>query len=255
MTDIKQIFTQMTYFLPGIKERWGLQDYKDNTLPTLFLSLGSPTAIQTFINHKGFKLLYFSGSDCNSTTIELVKNTPNVVCIGWSPWIIKILEEHNIPHRNFCLPLKHYNEFKPTVLGENIYVYKGIHGDRSDYFEWDSVVKPLQHVFGKNRIIHTSFQPFDKLINEYYNNCFVYVKPNPRGGSTAMWELGYMGRKTISTDQGNLPHVLNSNSLEETIELIMNESKKIGTIQKELSKQVHASFQNTNDWLYLDFYN
>ena len=254
MPDFKQLFTQMDYFSRGMKERWGLEDYKCLNTPTVFLSLGSPQAIQTFKNHKGIKLLYFSGSDCNPQTINLVKNTQDVVCIGWSPWITQILEKNNIPHKNFFLPLKHYNDFKPTILGENIYVYKGIHGDRSDYFKWDEIIKPLQDVFGEDRIIHTTKQPINKLINDYYNDCFVYVKPNERGGSTAMWELGYMGRKTISNNQGNLPHVLNSTSLEETINLILQESKKIGTLQPQLSQLTHDHFQNTNEWLYVDFY-
>lgn len=254
MADFTQLFTEMDYFSPGIRNRWGLGEYKNSNTPTVFLSLGSPLAIKTFIKHKGYKLLYFSGSDCTPETIELVKNTPNVICIGWSPWITKILEENSIPHKNFFLPLKHYTDFKPTQLGENIYVYKGIHGDRENYFKWKEIVIPLQQIFGNDRVLYTSNQPFDKLINQYYNNCFVYVKPNERGGSTAMWELGYMGRKTISINQGDLPHVLNSNSLEETVELIIQESKKIGTLQPELSTQVHNSFQNTDEWLNLDFY-
>lgn len=255
MKDFNQLYSPMVYFKEGMKERWKLDEYHDPYAPAVFLCIHDPKDVQTFVNHKGPKLLYFAGADCTPEKINIVKNTPNVVCIGWSPWVTQILKSNNIPYKEFNLPLKHYNEFKPTPLGENIYVYKGIHGNREDYFKWNEVITPLQQVFGKDRIIYTSHQPFNILIDKYYNDCFVYIKPNERGGSTAMWELGYMGRKTISTNQGDLPHVLNFNSLEHIIELIMEESKKIGTLQIELSNSVHNKFQNDNEWLYLDFYN
>jgi len=255
MKDFTQLYSSMIYFKEDMKQRWDLAEYNDPNSPSVFLGLPELADVHAFVNHKSFKLLYFAGADCTPEKIQIVKNTPNVMCIGWSPWVIQILKSNNIPYKAFNLPLKYYDDFKSTMLGENIYVYKGLHGNRADYFMWDSVVKPLEQVFGSDRVIHTSFQPFNVLIDKYYNDCFVYIKPNQRGGSTAMWELGYMGRKTISINQGNLPHVLNSNSLEETIKLIMQESKKIGTFQHQLSKQVHNSFLNSDEWLYLNFYN
>ena len=97
-------------------------------------------------------------------------------------------------------------------------------------------------------------QPITTLINQFYNQCFVYVKPNPRGGSTSMWELAHMGRKTIAQNQDGAPNVLEYKDINDIINLIYQEEKKIGTIQEQVSKDTQKIFMNKSDWLTLDFW-
>lgn len=256
MKDFKQIHCDgLPFFKEDMKKRWGLVDYCNPNEPAIFLGLYTNKDKQTFINHKSEKLLYFGGADCDIHTLNLVKGSKNTVCIAWSPWLYPLLDEWSIPYKKFHLPLKDYSMFKPTVLGDKIYVYKGLNGNRHGHYKWNEIIKPLEKEFGSSKIIYTNNVPFNKLIKEYYNNCFVYVKPNSRAGSTTMWELGYMGRKTISTDQGDLPHVLEShNKIDTIIELIGEESKKIGYLQTELSNNVHNSFMNDDVWLNMSYY-
>ena len=58
------------------------------------------------------------------------------------------------------------------------------------------------------------------------------LKPNIRG-STTMWELAHMGRKTIAQNQGGATNVLEYRDLNHMIDLIYEESKKIGTVQNK----------------------
>ena len=110
------------------------------------------------------------------------------------------------------LPIKKFDNLKPTKLGKNIYVYIGQpHNKRYEYFKFDEVIIPLIENFGENRVIWVkgnSHVNFKSLVENYYNDCFVFVKPNIKGGSTTMWELAHMGRKTISQKQGGAPNVL-----------------------------------------------
>ena len=168
-------------------------------------------------------------------------------------WIGEVFRINNLRYKEVIIPLKDFSEFTPTVLGDKIYIYKGIYGDRPDYFKWQKVVEPLQKTFGKDRIIFTNHKPIEQLKEEYYNNCFVYVKPNERGGSTSMWELGHMGRKTITFNQGDVPNVLNYKSFDEIVSHIKNEESKIGTLQNEVSEQTKNIFVG-EEWLNLDFY-
>ncbi len=254
MRDFEQAYVSPTlqFFKNDFMEKWKFKEYTDSTKPTVFLGLYTPHDLNVWQNHKSYKILYFGGNDCKDNQLNIVSKTPNTSCIGYGgKWLYQILDQYNIPYTSTKITLKDYSSFTPTTLGENIYVYKGIHGNRPDYYKWESIVKPLQQVFGEDRVIFTDHLPMDELIEKYYKNCFIYIKPNERAGSTAMIELGYMGRKTITTNHNNFHNVLESTNLENTIKLIMEESTKIGTIQTELHNNMKSIFQETDEWLYI----
>lgn len=255
MRDFNQAYVSniLPHFKKGFMDKWGFEEYTDPTRPAVFLGLYSPEDIQIFKNHKSYKILHFGGNDFHPSQIEIVKNSPNTFLVGYG-WLGEGLLKNNLSYKEIIIPLKSYDEFIPTPLGENIYIYKGLHGNRPEYFKWDEVIKPLQQFFGEDRIIYTEFKSIEELKKDYYNNCFVYVKTNDRGGSTTMWELGHMGRKTISFNQGNLPNVLNFNTLDDIIQHIMEESTKIGTIQEEVAKQTYDVMINSDKWLNIDYY-
>jgi hypothetical protein len=259
MKDFNQAYVSSVlsqYFKKDFLKRWDLKEYTSPLEPAVFLGLYTPEDIACFKNHKSYKILYFGGGDCISSHLELVKNTPNVVCIGYGgDWLYKKLDEYNIPYTSTRIVLKDYSEFNPSPLGENIYVYKGIHGNRPDYFKWNEIVEPLQYVFGKDRIIFTEFTPINDLIKNYYEDCFIYVKPNEKGGSTAMVELGYMGRKTITLGHSNFSNCLEYQSLDDIINLIVKESNKIGTTQPQVAEKLNSMFDHEGKWLNINHYN
>lgn len=254
--DFEQIYISSvleTYFGENLRRRWNLKPYSDPNKPSIFLGWYDNNDGNVISNHKSNMVFLWGGGDFQPDRIRFINNKPNTYQIGYG-WQKQIYQSLNIPFKEFILPIKDYSDFKPTPLGENIYVYKGIHGNRSDYFKWNEIVKPLMDVFGEERVIYAEHQPIEYIIEHYYNNCFVYVKPNEKGGSTTMWELGYMGRKTITQNQGELPNILEYKDINDIINLVMLESEKIGTIQSNLSDQVHNIFMNSNDWLNISYY-
>lgn len=254
MRDFKQAYVSniLPHFKKGFMEKWGFKEYTDPNSPAVFLGIYSQQDMNVFRQHKSYKILHFGGNDLHPPQINLVKNESKVFLVGYG-WIGEVFRINNLRYKEVIIPLKDFSEFTPTVLGDKIYIYKGIYGDRPDYFKWQKVVEPLQKTFGKDRIIFTNHKPIEQLKEEYYNNCFVYVKPNERGGSTSMWELGHMGRKTITFNQGDVPNVLNYKSFDEIVSHIKNEESKIGTLQNEVSEQTKNIFVG-EEWLNLDFY-
>tara|TARA_R110002153_G_scaffold167053_2_gene319720 strand:- start:273 stop:1073 length:801 start_codon:yes stop_codon:yes gene_type:complete len=248
--DFKQLYSSMIFFKEDMKKRWNLDEYNDPTQPAVFMGLYESRDINTFISHKGPKLLYFGGSDFTSNNLDLVSKSPNTVCIGYgADWMYKVLDSYKIPYTETRILLKNFDNFTPTPLGENIYVYKGINGNRPDHYKWEEIVNPLQEVFGKDRIIYTQNLPLHELKEKYYQNCFIYIRPNPLGGGTAMFELGHMGRKTITNEHSNFSTCLGYQSLNEMLDLIMEESKKIGTVQPQVAETLKSMFDREGNWL------
>ena len=254
--DFKQVHISSSirqYFGEGFKQLWGLEEYSDPNKPAVFFGMGAEQDLEILKAHNSYSIIVWAGGEFETPLIREVSIIPKTIQIGYG-WISKKLKELQIKHTEIYLPVKDYSRFEPTPLGDKIYVYRGIHGNREGYFKWNSIIKPLIKHYGENNIIFTEKQPLKTLIEDYYNNCFVYVKPNERGGSTAMWELGLMGRRVIANNQGRAPHVLNYNSLQDIIDLIDKEADRIGTIQKDLSQSVRETLIFSKDWLNLSYY-
>tara|TARA_R110000782_G_C14737901_1_gene405862 strand:- start:248 stop:1057 length:810 start_codon:yes stop_codon:yes gene_type:complete len=247
----------ISYFKSDFMSRWEQEEYNDPNKPAIFVGLYSNKDKTAFLNHKSYKILYFAGADFCHSNLKLVANTDlsKTICTGYGPdWLYPTLDKYGIPYSTTKILLKDYSQFTPTPLGENIYVYKGLHGDRADHYKWNQVVKPLQEVFGEDRIIYTQFLPLNELHEKYYNDCFIYIRPQPLGGGTAMFELGHMGRKTIAQQHSSFSTCLNYENLEDIINLIMEESKKIGTLQPQVAEELKSMFDHKGKWLNLNNY-
>lgn len=246
-------FMVKQYFEEGFRSRWKLEEYSDPNKPCVFFGLYTEEDRNIFLNHKSYSIVIWGGGEFNDANILLAANKEKSILIGYG-WMIEKYKTLGIPYQKVILPVKDYSMFKPSPLGDKVYVYAGIHGNRHGYFKWDSMIKPLFKEYGEDKFIFTSYRDIDELIEEYYNNCFLYIKPNEKGGSTAMWELGLMGRKTVANSQGSLPNVIEYSTIDDIKKTIDTEAKKIGTIQDTLAKEVNNCLMNTNEWLNLTYY-
>lgn len=245
------------YFEKSFLELYSLTNYQDVYAPAIFFGLYQIDDVNYMTNHKGPKILIWGGNDMNQGIFQHVANLQKTQDIyTWYPPgdIATMIESYGIKLKKLNIALKDYSLYTPTPLGENIYVYKGVNGDRSEYFKWDETVKPLIKVFGKDRIIYTNNTPTKKLIENIYKDCFVFVKPNPKGGCTTMWELGHMGIRTLGKGMKETQFFKNYTSINNLIELIVEESKNMGKIQKEVAKTTKSSFIG-HEWLSLNFWN
>lgn len=259
MRDFNQVYISPvleTYFGKGFRAKWGLNPYNDPTKPSIFLGLYNNNDINAFLNHKSHRIITWGGADMVPQQLNIVKNVINdskTYTWGTPGSFSNTLTQHNIPHKSTYIPYKSYNDFHPTPLGENIYVYKGIHGDRPDYFKWNEIIDPLIHTFGKDRVIHTQHTDPKTLKEEYYDNCFVYIKPSPKGGCTTMWELAHMGRRTIGNGMEGLNNFTQYDNINHLLELIMDESKYIGQLREDISLSVMEDLVG-DEWLNLKFW-
>jgi hypothetical protein len=257
--DFKQVFVSNVleqYFGPNFRNKWKLENYSDSKTPSIFLGLYEQKDVERLVNHEGEKLLIWGGGDMEYPKLKFISDlqTHQKVYIWAYPGEFSdILTSYNIKHKPLHIPLKDYSKYKPITLGENIYVYKGIHGNRPDYFRWNETVDPLIQVFGQDRIIFADHLPEDELIEKVYKNCFVYVKPNPKGGCTTMFELGHMGIRTLGKNHKNLDIFTQYETVEHLIDLIVQESKYIGKVREDVSESVKKSFTG-EEWLTLNFW-
>jgi len=257
MDVIKQVYfaDTLNFFKEDFLRRWKLKEYNNPNEPSLFVGLYSNKDVDTFTNHKSYKVLYFAGNDLQPPQLKIASQTPHTSCIGYgADWLYKTLDSYNIPYTKTRILLKSFDDFIPTPLGENIYVYKGLNGNRPDHYKWKEIVQPLQQVFGEDRIIFSQNLPLKELQEKYYNDCFVYIRPNPMGGGTAMFELGHMGRRTITNHHSDFSMCSGYKNINEMLDLIMEESKKIGTIQPQIAKELKSMFDHKGDWLNLNHY-
>jgi len=121
---------------------------------------------------------------------------------------------------------------------------------------YEEVVRPLMHVFGDDRVhwvTETETLPFDKLVDKYYSNTFCYVKPNSRGGATAMHELAHMGRRTIGKGHTGIDYFSEYSDIQNLVDLIVEESKFIGKVREDVADSVKDLFVK-DEWLTLKYW-
>lgn len=258
MKDFNQVYVSdvLPHFKEGFINKWGLEEYRNTNEPSIFLGLYSQKDLDTFINHKSYKIITLAGNDMRLPQFNLLKNTVDfkqVFCWQAPGTPSDLLSNNGIPHKSIYVAMKSYDEFLPTLLGENIYVYKGLHGNRPDYFQWNQIIEPLKEVFGEDRIIYTEFKTSIELIENYYNNCFTYVKPNELGGATSMWELAHMGRRTLGSGFPNLSYTTSYKDIYHLIDLIQEEAKYIGTVRNDVANEAQKTFIG-EEWLSLNYW-
>lgn len=254
--DIKQCwasFPMEEHFAEDLRRKWNLTKYHDPYAPTVMFGWYDDKDFEFIKNHQGPLVIIWGGADLNQSRAQFLKNRPKTYQIAYG-WVKNLLDSWNIPNKNLIIPIKDYSKFKPTPLGNKIYVYKGWLVDRGSYFKWNEYIQPLINEWGEDNFIYGMGHDIDYVHKNYYENSFVFIKPNERGGSTTMWELGHMGRKTITQNQGNAPNVLEFNNINHIADLINEEAKKIGTIQENLSIEVQNYMTNDFRWLNLNWW-
>ena len=242
------------HFASGLRKRWNLTPYHDTNAPTVMFGWYDHKNDEQFLkNHKGPLVIIWGGADLNRHRAHHLNSRPNTYQIAYG-WVSNLLKSWNVNHKIAIIPIKSFKNFQPLPLGNKIYVYKGWKVNRGGYFKWNEIIQPLINEWGEENFIFGMGHDINYVYENYYKNCFVFIKPNERGGSTTMWELGHMGRKTIAQNQGGAPNVLEFKDINHIAELVNEEAKKIGTVQKDLSDQVYNWMINDNRWLNLNWW-
>lgn len=229
------------YFKPNIMERWGLKDYHNPNAPCLFFGVRGQEEIIN--NHKGFKLLYFM--DVKDIFPKHI-NINNLACF-FNPYS-NIPE--TIPTKEGWFETRTNTQIKPSPLGDKIFVYL-----RGPSFERGMGLNELNTMkkYLKYEVITLSPSPhipFPEVIKNYYNKCFISINFTSGAGLTTVCDLGLMGRKTIMNTNFNLNSVLNSTSIQQTLDLIDIESKKIGSVPPPINNySLNDMWRNVDFWI------
>jgi|688.fasta_scaffold09823_23 hypothetical protein len=244
------------YFGDGFRKKWNLKNSYDENLPCVFVGLYNGEDIKKFVNHKSYRIVIWGGADMVSSHLNLVAkliNDGRTFTYAYPGYFSNILTKHNLKHKQIYIPFKDYSMFKPTPLGEKIYVYYGIHGNKPDYFNWDTIIKPIIKHFGEENVIYSKYKTIDFLKENFYEKSFVYLKTNEKGGCTTMFELGHMGRKTIGIGHEGLPNFVSYKNINDIINKIEIEKNNIGKIMTDISDKTKKIFTG-NEWLNLKFW-
>jgi hypothetical protein len=248
--------TLETTFGENFRTLWQLEKYSDPSKPAVFFGLYTKADLDILVSHKSYSIVVWGGGDMRAESLREVSKLVNSgKSFTWSypGEFSKILTAYNIRHKQIYVPVKDYSKFDIHPLGDKIYVYRGVKGTRSDYFKWNEVIVPLMNTIGEEHFIYTDNIEVSELVEDYYKKCFVYVKPTPRGGCTAMFELGHMGRRTIGVGHTGLPNFTEYGNFSQLVRLVKSESKKIGKTPLEIREATQSVFIG-REWLDLDFW-
>ena len=238
----------LNFFKQNFMKRWGLVPYSNPNLPCVFFGANqNSTRIQA---HKSHKIVIF-GSANDMIDFNIVKNTENLFCI--CPPNPKIPE--SVICKDLTIEIKDYSIFKPTPLGDKIYVYTGF---KNGYgHPWNlKLINQIQNkidyeIITTNHLEKKDYLPIEKLKSEYYDNCFVSLNLSGNHGMTTVRELGLMGRKTIiNSKRYKYPCMIPYDNIENLIEIINLETQKIGTIQPSIDSHT----MTTDEWLNTDYW-
>ena len=236
---------EQVYFSHAVKpfeidflKRWNVSAYNDQNQPALFCGVYNDADVAIINKHKGFKLILNTGRerDC------FVNIDPkNVVVCRTTMWG---KEWSKFKYVNANFELKDYSDFKPAKLGESVYIYVGNEQQKNLYFY--DIAKQVESAIKYPVIYGMKKKSIDYVKENYYKNSFVNLKLNVHGGMVTATEMACMGRRSISNNDA--PFCLSYKSVNDIVELIEIEAKKIGTIQKS---QIGNHFF-TKDWRQLD---
>jgi hypothetical protein len=182
-------------FEEGFKQRWpGLSTYHDVNAPALFMGVYAESDVLAINNHKGFKLVWFTGAD--TPKAQYLKPGPNIKLVCNQFVYTRYIEPY-LPwkHNQFVdIPIKSYDSFTPVPLGDNIYCYQSKPQSRKYGYEIADAIKAQY----PNTILGYQGHSMAYVQSEYYAKAFVNIQLNPNAGFTSTLEMAHMGRASIS---------------------------------------------------------
>ena len=223
-------------FEDGFLKLWSLKPYASIYEPTIFLGMYDSIDFNIIKRHKGFKVLLHTGSRDYEQNNEYIKR------LSAGTWFIDSFYCHfpkGVKVKELHLPIKDYSRFKPNMLGDKIFIYL-CNEKLKERYGYELAEKVRRAV--RYEVVSAYYNNGVDYKGKYYDNCFVNLNLSPSGcgGFTTAYELGYMGRMSITTSEAPYPMFIRFNDFDDLIDKINIESKKIGTIQPSLMDGFHT---------------
>lgn len=239
---------EIAFFKKEFLEINNLDEYSDLHEPAVFF--GARQSSDLINDHKGYKLIL----PCTPSDYPNISNYDKVLFVCSENYSLP----HNVIKKHITPKIKNYNIFKPNILGDKIYWYSGFkEGWDLHNGLIDQIQKNISYeIITTNHKKITDYYSIDDLKANYYDECFLNINLTVGHGLATVIELGLMGRKTIfkNPHKNNIqriefPNFISYENINDIINIINIESKKIGTIQPRIDAH------NVGDeWLDLDFW-
>jgi len=118
-----------THFAKSIRKKYGLRKYSENKEPCFWMGCYGEKQLETILNHKSVAVLMWAGSDISWVLkkpefIERLKKVEHIRHIAISSFIADDLKKIGLPYTNLPILPHDNSDFKPTPLGDSIYIYK-----------------------------------------------------------------------------------------------------------------------------------
>ncbi len=243
---IKDIKAYQGYMsLPMRKFQWlksfGLDSYHDGDAPLVVFGCYKPTDRRVILNHRGPVIVIWMGTDTHKVRQELAGlQKKNVVHITW----VKALHKYLTKNRGIeCyltkLPMKEYTKPEPVVLGKKVYTYlaKG----KPEYHGSDVVnnlnLNGYPLLVGDSSINQNDW--YNGEGSKFYSQAFIGLALGSyAGGAMTIQEMAVRGIRVV-TNTLDLPNCIPWKTLEDVEQAIKDESKRIGSVNKEMVKDVY----------------
>ena len=239
------------FFEQGFKKKWNLLKYFDDTKPLFFF--GFHGLENFFENHKGYKLIYPS-TPTDLPNFRILKNVENTILISESSLPEGYYLPKNVIHKQEVIEIKDYTIFTQGTLGDKIYYYSGFSKgwtpnpkEKIDYIQ----SKIDYEIITTNHVHKSDMYNIEFLIENYYKKCFLNLNFSPQGnGMTTTREFSLMGVKTLTFENPySYKSLIKCKDMDEVLENIKIESKKINTIQPRIDPHTTGK-----EWLELDYW-
>jgi len=249
---IEQFITcpSIGFFEYEFQKKWSLSKYFDDDKPLFFFGF---SGLENFFeSHKGYKVI-FPSTPNDLPNFRILKNVENTILIIDCPLPKDYYLPENVIHKQEVIEIKDYTMFNPSTLGDKIYYYSGFSNgwtpnpkEKIDYIQSkiDYEIITTQHI-NKSDMYNIEF-----LIENYYKKCFLNLNFSQGHGMTTTREFSLMGVKTLTFENPyTYESLIKCKDVDEVLENIKLESKKINTIQPGINPHTTGK-----DWLELDYW-
>jgi hypothetical protein len=237
------------FFKNDFINKYKLLDYYDTKKPALFF--GGYKNSDLINKHEGYKIILPSTPE----------DYPNIV--NYDKTILICSDNYILPpnviRKSITPEIKDYSIFKPNILGDKIYFYSGFkNGWNLKKENIDDIQKNIDYeLITTSHLNLKDYYSIEYLKENFYDKCFLNINLTRGHGLASVIELGLMGRKTIFKNniKNNIQRLefdnfISYENIDNIISIILEESKKIGTIQDS----INAHNTIGDEWLFLDFY-
>ncbi len=198
--------------------------------PVIFLGMYREQDFQRIYNHKGLAIIIWCGCDILGSGKLINHNSYRHIAVAKES--CNILNTSGKKAIHIPMTFEFLDKFKPVKLGDKVYCYAP-----NDNYNLTLCREVLDSVPFEYELTVTTKQYTTEQLDEIYSKCFVGVRLRNYydGNSATVQGMSFKG--ICSVWNGENPYAISWKTNADVVCAIMEESKKIGTIQNEVSEK------------------